>query len=773
MIKQKLYPLVALLVFVFSVWYVFYDLSPQYKTDYNAKSNEFSTDRAFQHVENISEKPHYVGSNEHSYTRNYIIEQLEQLGLKVHTQQDYSLNAYGKFSIPQNIIAKIKGTNSEAKSLLLMSHYDSAPHSSFGASDAASGVATILEAVRAYKATETKPKHDIIICFTDAEEIGLIGANLFVDKHPWAKNVGLVLNFEARGSGGHSNMIVETNHGNAKMIRAFAESEVQHSVATSLMYSVYKMLPNDTDSTVFREKADIPSFFFAFIDDHYDYHTALDIPKRLDKKSLAHQGDYAFNLIKYFGEISLDDNLKSGAEMVYFNLPEFGLFYYPFSWNWVMFISCFILFLVILYFAAKTKAINRSEVFKGFIPFLMSLILAAILGYFGWQVILWLYPDYNEILQGFPYNGHDYIFAFVCLTLSISFGIYRRFQKKLNVHNALVAPLVFWFIICGLINVYLPGAAYFTLALGFALIAFAFSIFRPIPNLFITWFLSLPAIGLIIPLIQFFPVGLGMNMLVISTSFSVLVFGLLLGFIGYLPFKRTLSAIFLLLGIAFLIVAHVNSGFSKTQPKPNSLVYLQNVDEQQASWNTYDKTLDIWNSPFFNDTITSEKVALQSKYSTAFTTRAKAQFLNFPVSQYKISIDSLDNNLAKVTLNISPESHIKRIELYADKIYNFKDFKVNRQSADSVFYKGKAYHVFQKRYQSLLLTYHVVNQEDLNIEFIGEFPLPDIEFFESRYDLLDNNKLNVPKRSPQMIPKPFVVNDAIIMKRTINFDNIE
>ena len=119
-----------------------------------------------------------------------------------------------------------------------------------------------------------------------------------------------------------------------------------------------------------------------------------------------------------------------------------------------------------------------------------------------------------------------------------------------------------------LINVYLPGAAYFTLALGFALIAFAFSIFRPIPNLFITWFLSLPAIGLIIPLIQFFPVGLGMNMLVISTSFSVLVFGLLLGFIGYLPFKRTLSPYFYSLGIAFLIVAHVNSDFSKLNPNP-------------------------------------------------------------------------------------------------------------------------------------------------------------------------------------------------------------
>ena len=773
MIRKKLYPLIASLVFVFSVWYVFYDLSPQYNTDFNAKTGEFSTDRAFKHVENIAKKPHFVGTAEHSYARNYIVEQLENLGLKVHTQQDYSLNENGEFTIPQNIIAKIDGEDSEAKSLLLMSHYDSNPHSSYGASDAASGVAAILEAARAYLSTEEKPQHDIIICFTDAEELGLIGANLFVDKHPWADNVGLVLNFEARGSGGPSNMVVETNHGNAKMIRAFAESEVKHTLANSLMYSVYKMLPNSTDSTVFREKVDIPSYFFAFIDEHYDYHTALEIPERLNKRSLAHQGDYALNLLKYFSQKSVDDNLESTSEMIYFSLPEFGLFYYPFDWIWYMFGASILLFLFILYRGTTLKAFNRAEIFKGFIPFVLSLVLAFVLGYFGWQLVKFLYPQYDEILQGFPYNGHDYIFAFVCLTLGFSFGIYRRFQRRLNPHNALVAPLVFWFVICGLINAYLPGAAYFLLALGFALIAFATSTFRETPNLFFNWLMSLPAIGLIIPLIQFFPVGLGMDMLVISTVFSVLVFGLLYGFIGYLPFKRSLSSIFIMLGIAFLIVAHVNSDFSKSQPKPNSLVYIQDYSNHNAYWATYDKLLDEWNSPFFEDSITTEKTVLQSKYKTAFTTQAKAKYVNFPVSKYDIKIDSLGDNLAKVSLNITPESNIKRIEIYADKAYNFESFQVNRQIADSIYTKNNVYHVFQKRYSSRLLTYHVVNQEQLNLEFIGELPLPDFKIFENRFDLLNNDKLKVPKRTPQMMPKPFVVNDAIIIKRKISFDNVE
>src|SRR5690606_40095868 len=104
-----------------------------------------------------------------------------------------------------------------------------------------------------------KPKNDIIVLFSDAEELGLLGANLFVSKHRWSKDVGLVLNFEARGSGGPSYMLLETNGGNKNLIESFNQANVEFPVANSLTYSVYKMLPNDTDLTVFRELANIRS----------------------------------------------------------------------------------------------------------------------------------------------------------------------------------------------------------------------------------------------------------------------------------------------------------------------------------------------------------------------------------------------------------------------------------------------------------------------------------------------------------------------------------
>ena len=40
-------------------------------------------------------------------------------------------------------------------------------------------------------------------------------------------------------------------------------------------------------------------------------------------------------------------------------------------------------------------------------------------------------------------------------------------------------------------------------------------------------------------------------------------------------------------------------------------------------------------------------------------------------------------------------------------------------------------------------------------------------FYEASYDLLDNEFLTVKNRFSDMIPKPFVLNDAIIVKKSI------
>ena len=296
---KKTTSLFSLFLIALLVYWSFYSLTPSYKPDADLEKTSFSTDRAMSHIKKMAQKQHGVGFPAHDIVKDYIINELENLGLETTTQIGYTAGDWANYSKASNILARIKGSEN-GKALLLLSHYDSAVHSSYGASDAASGVATVLEGIRAFLANNTIPKNDIIILFTDAEELGLNGADLFVNKHPWAKEVGLAINFEARGSGGPAYMLLETNGGNANLIANYVSANPKYPVANSLVYSIYKMLPNDTDLTVFREDGDIEGFNFAFIDDHYDYHTTMDIPERLDPETLAHQGTNLMPLLHYF-----------------------------------------------------------------------------------------------------------------------------------------------------------------------------------------------------------------------------------------------------------------------------------------------------------------------------------------------------------------------------------------------------------------------------------------------------------------------------------------
>ncbi|KAG1652292.1 Endoplasmic reticulum metallopeptidase 1 [Nymphon striatum] len=335
----------TLLIIVLAIYWSFHSLMPTYKSDQSIEKTAFSTDRALEHVKQVSLKPHGVGFPAHQEVREYIVAQLENMGLETSIQEGYTAGDWGNLSKAINVLARIK------------------------ASDAGSGVATILEGIRAFLASNPSPKNDIIILITDAEELGLNGADLFVKEHPWKKDVGLVLNFEARGSGGPGYMLIETNRGNSNLIKEFTKANPKYPVANSLAYSIYKMLPNDTDLTVFREDGDIEGFNFAFIDDHFDYHTAKDTYERLDKNTMAHQGSYLMPLLQHFSNTDLT-NLKSLNDSIYFNVPFFNLISYPFEWIWPMFGLAVLCFVILLIFGFKRKRLNTIEVGKGFLPML-------------------------------------------------------------------------------------------------------------------------------------------------------------------------------------------------------------------------------------------------------------------------------------------------------------------------------------------------------------------------------------------------------------------
>ncbi|MDR6764089.1 hypothetical protein J2Y38_004318 [Flavobacterium sp. 2755] len=743
---------------------IYATMMPQYISKNDEALADFSTERALNQVEIIAQKPHYVGSTNHELVANYLKLELNRIGLETSVQEGFTLNDKGLLVKSKNILARIKGTNS-SKALLLLSHYDSAPHSfSKGASDDASGVATILEGIRAFLYAKEPQKNDIIILFSDAEELGLNGAALFVNKHPWAKDVGLVLNFEARGTSGPSYMLMETNKGNQALVQEFTKAKASYPVSNSLMYSIYKMLPNDTDLTVFRQQGNIQGFNFAFIDGHYNYHTQQDDVQHLNKMTLAHQGSYLMPLLRYFANADLNQT-ASTEDYVYFSAP-FSFISYPFSWVMPMTLIAFGLLVLFMFIGKAKRMITLREIFKGFVPLLGSLIIAGLVTFLGWKIILEIYPQYSDLLNGFTYNGHAYIGAFVTLSIAICFAFYHHFSDAKITMNHFVAPLLLWIIINAFLANSLTGGGFLIIPVYFGILLFGIFVFTQHYSLGVNLIFSIPALAIIAPFIVMFPIGLGLKILFGSAVLTVLLFGLLLPIFNTFAKKGAWIMVFFAASIGFFIYAGYHSGYEHGKAKSNSLLYVYNANTNSALWATYDVNLDDWTKSYLGQknqkAVGLNSLPIASKYNSAFTYSAIAPVVEIPKPTISFLKDSVIGNNRYIKIQITPNRKVNRYDIYANPKMTFYNFKANGVSTS-----GEKTNRLE-RDGMRVLCYYVVGNEPLVMDFyINKSSIFDMDLIESSFDLMTNPLLKVKPRSDWMMPTPFVLNDAIMVQQKI------
>ncbi|CAM1339088.1 M20/M25/M40 family metallo-hydrolase [Tenacibaculum aestuarii] len=756
----------AVIIIILTVYWSFSDMIPSVSSSKKEiKTADFSVDNALYHLKNISQKPHHTGTEEHKIVQEYLVQELKKLGLNPEVQYQTAINKkWRAATTTENILARIKGSDSN-KALLLLSHYDSNPHSSLGASDAGSGVVTILEGVRAYLAANKTPKNDIIILFSDAEELGLLGAQAFVENHPWAKDVGLVLNFEARGSGGSSYMLMETNGKNKTLLTEFLKANPNYPAANSLMYGVYKKLPNDTDLTVFREKGNVNGFNFAFIDDHFDYHTEQDSYERLNRETLLHQADYLTSTLNYFADADLT-NLNSDTDYIYVNFPFTKLLTYPFSWVLPMLIIALVIFIALVFVGVSRKKITTVGMLKGFIPYIISLVMCIGISYGLWQLLLIIHPQYTDMLHGFTYNGHQYIVAFVFLNLWIIFKTYSFFKEH-KTTDLLVAPITFGLVVNYLIYTNLPGAGFLIIPVYASLFILAILLFMNIKKesrgtLFAI--LSIPTIYMVAPMVQLFPVALGLKMLLISAVLLVLLFGFMLPIFQQEKLKNGWQSLTGFVALLFFVLATFNSGFSIEKKKPNSLVFIQNSDTNTSYWASHNKTLDGYTKQFFDEDSPQggkDLLAGNSKYNTSFNFYKKTENKDIAISNININKDTISNGKRNISFTITPTRNIDKYELFTASKITLTDLTVNGTLYDS----GKAFTTDK----GTLLIYQMANTDsDLTISFsIDKNIQPNITLHEISNDLLSHPKFTIKPRSEVMMPMPFVINDAIICNRKI------
>ncbi|MDQ3673693.1 MAG: M20/M25/M40 family metallo-hydrolase, partial [Gemmatimonadota bacterium] len=385
-----------------------------------APDTAFSAERAMRHVEQIAQRPHPMGTADHARVRDYVVEQLFALGLSPQIHQATAVGTRGRQAgHVQNILARLPGSKPNGKAVLIMVHYDGV-EAGPAASDDAAGCAALLETLRALGARKQPLAHDVVALITDGEEAGLLGAAAFVREHPWAKDIGVVLNFEARGTSGRSFMF-ETGPGNLDAARALRHA--RDASAGSVYATIYRTLPNDTDLSEVAVLG-LPALNFAFADGIERYHTSHDDVAHLNPGSLQHHGSQMLAMTRVFGTEPLPRAITGDG--VFFDLPIIGLVVYPQGLELPLAILALVL-------AGALVVRDRKGVGTGVLAAVIALVLS---GGVGWVV--------GRMLDGPAVWSGLYATAIVLLALSVTamcYTIARRWSTPRGLH---VGALIVW-----------------------------------------------------------------------------------------------------------------------------------------------------------------------------------------------------------------------------------------------------------------------------------------------------------------------------------------
>lgn len=732
----------------------------------NASLSEFSAARGMRLLQVISARPHPIGAREHAAVRDYILHELSNLGLSPEIQQTTAVNKrwgtpYNAGTV-QNVMARIKGTES-GRALLLVSHYDSVP-TSLGASDDGAGVVTLLETARALT-TGTPLKHDVILLFTDGEEVGLLGAEAFAAEHPWAKDVGLFLNFEARGNSGPVVMF-ETSAGNGDLISQFAAA-TPRPLANSFFYEIYKRLPNDTDFTVLKG-LDAQGMNFAFLNGINHYHTMLDNIQEINQRSLQHEGTMALALARHFGNVGVTQ--PKTADAIYFNVLGGNFINYSSAWIIPLLILTVLLCVFVIFKGLRTRELSISGIIYGFLGMLTSMIGSALIIWAAWWLVRAVRPSYKLVPWGEPYHSNPYRIGFVLLAIAATSAVYVLLRKRVSAQNLTVGALLWWLILSVITSIILPGGSYlFTLPLLFSLLGLAlvsgFKL-RAEPKVWLVLALAaVPGVVLFAQMIYNVFVALTLSASAMVIVLVVLLTGLVLPLIlPILHSKRWLfPGLLALVSLCLILAGIFLSSFDKQRPKMNNIFYALDADTGKAVFASSDNGPDEWTAQFFN--AGSERGSLPEFFggSARAFLKSPAPVVQLAPPEVKLINDQTENDVRTLSFHITSQSNASVIFISTDPEVEVLDASVNGKSAIG----SSAQSVPVKRWG---IQYYAPLPEGLDVVLKTKSGKPfHLRLVERSYGLPEIPGSTFKPRAEDMIPAPFSVSDATLVTKSFAF----
>ena len=221
-------------------------------------------------------------------------------------------NVQGK--IGRNVGVVVPGADSALRGeyVVVGAHYDHIGRSEWasddpelgsavrpGADDNASGTAAVLELARRLAARP--PRRSVLLLHFDAEELGLVGSQVFVDHAPVARErMVLMVNLDMVGRLRDARLTVEAPVAPAH-VRATID---QAALAAGLRVSYSSLLAGRSDHASFAQ-AHVPSVAL-FTGFHGDYHRATDVAARLDLRGLSRVVDVAEAIVRAAGDREAD-----------------------------------------------------------------------------------------------------------------------------------------------------------------------------------------------------------------------------------------------------------------------------------------------------------------------------------------------------------------------------------------------------------------------------------------------------------------------------------
>jgi Peptidase family M28 len=635
----------------------------------DAPADSFSSGRAMRHLREIARRPHPTGTEEHARVRRYLLEQLAALGLAPEVQAAEVVTRQRAAGGPaacarvENIMARLPGAES-GRAVMLAVHYDSVPTAP-GASDDGAGVAAMLETLRALK-TGPPLKNDLILLVTDAEELGLLGAEAFAAEHPWMKDVGLVLNFEARGGGGPS-MMFETSEGNGLLVEALAES-APHPVANSLMYAAYKRLPNDTDLTVFK-RAGAPGLNFAYGGRYTHYHTMLDSVEGIDERSLQHHGSYALALARRFGNRDLRETRS--ADAVYFNAFGTFLVRYPETWVAPITLALALFFACAVFYGLRRGRLTWKGMAAGFLVWLLAAAAAGLVTAAAWRAARALHAGHEFLPWLTPYNLWLYVAGLVLLALGAAALVYALLFRRAGATDLWAGALVWWLLLLLFSTYALPlGSFMYAWPLAFALaglcVVLASGEGQRTKVALVVAASAAPGVALFAPLVYMFFMMMGLDL----AGFFVVLVALALGLCvplarGGAGGRRWLTpTLVALAGLLFVAAAVLTAGFDERRRKANSVFYFLDVDAGAARYVSVDAAPDEWTSQFVGNTQQTLDSVFPWLRQKGWEGQAPA--VELPAPSVELLEDRTDGNARRLRLRVASARRAPMLLLHTE-----------------------------------------------------------------------------------------------------------